>query len=300
MRLRLILAACALCALLPLGSEASACFINYPVEIGNSNRTEAHRERDREARERREARALLVTRTAQARTAMAQGYDIVGALAEMLVPNIRPVPIVVPQSCEPWNEIDLADGNETIADLLAGSKFAGWASRYHDFAPPWQGETVGPACNAEFRGRFAALLRRRMTEPQLRAAYLFLAARAWNWKGNPVPLQNAGHLDLDDLTLSRVTISRLVAFEGRTRRPPIRWTPDSSRHQDIIRWTRRDPSGRALQAAMDAFWQEHGAVLSESERVCPAATARWPSVQAQIVAPLESWPARYPNSPPPR
>ncbi len=92
-----------------------------------------------------------------------------------------------------------------------------------------------------------------------------------------------------------------MAFEGRTRRLPIGWKPGSSVElQDIIRWTRRDPNGRALQAAMDAFWREYGPLLDQPQRACPAATARGPSVQAQIVAPLQAWAERYPNWTPTR
>lgn len=291
MRFRLGLAATAFCAALPLGNEAAACMWNYPLEVGGSRRTEAERERARAAQARYESRELFRARSAQALTALAQGYDITGALAEMLVPNVRPVPIERSDSCGASNEIDFAEGEETVADLLAGTRFAGWADRYLDFAPPWEGETIGPACNAEFRGRFVAVLRRRMTEPQRRDAYLFLASRIANWKGDPAPLGNAGHLSTDPRA-----ISRLVAFEGRTRRPPIRWTAASYREErSIRRWIARHSSGRALQAAIDEFWRESEPLLLDSERTCPEATARWPSVQARIVAPLEAWVARYPG-----
>ena len=291
MRVPLALAALAATLVLPFGSEAAACMWNYPLEVGESRMSDAERERRARRQARREARELFRARSAAAEAALAQGYDIVGALAEMLVPNIRPVPIQRSDSCGASNEIDLAEGEESVADLLVGTRFADWAGRYLDFAPPWEGETIGPACNAEFRSRFAAVLRRRLTEPQLREAYLFLASRIANWKGDPVPLQTAGHVAGDPRA-----ISRLVAFEGHGRSLPVRWTADSYREVQRIRgWMARDPGGRALKAAIDEFWSESAPLLDAPEHACPAATARWPSVQAQIVAPLEAWVARYPN-----
>jgi|GEM_PF-1855889 len=285
--------ALALAMMLPLGSEAAACMWNAPL---GDDRTEAERERDRRAYARRAARVLLRERTAAAQAALASGYDITGALAEMLVPNIRPVPVRLPQSCESANEYDPAGGDEDAEDWLSGTGYEAWASQYELIGPPWEGETLGPACNAEFRSGFAALLRRRMTEPQRQQAYLFLAARIGDWKGDPQPLRPVGHFDFEPRG-----ISRLIAFEGETRRPPVRWLPSSSGDaRDIGRWLRADPSGRALQRAMDEFWRESGPLLDSPQRACPAALARWPSVQRRIVAPIEEAIRRNIRPPEPR
>jgi hypothetical protein len=48
------------------------------------------------------------------------------------------------------------------------------------------------------------------------------------------------------------------------------------------------PSGRAFKAALDDFWRESGPLLGDSDRICPAAVARWPEAQARIVALVES------------
>lgn len=295
MRRRLVLLALPLALALPLGSEARACFINYPVEVGGERRSASERRRAALAQARRAAQELLARREAAAEAALAQGYDFTGALAEILVPNIRPVPIEEPQSCGSGNEYDEAGGDEEAADWLAGTGYEAWAPMYDQFSP-WEGETFGPACNAEFRTRFAALLRRRMSEEERREAYRFLAARIGNWKGDPLPLQPVGHLAGE-----RRGISRHVAFAGGARRPPIRWlSPSSGQPGDIERWLRGTSSGRALQGAMDEFWHDNGALIESSQQACPAALARWPSVQARIVAPIEAAIARLAPAPEPQ
>jgi hypothetical protein len=96
-------------------------------------------------------------------------------------------------------------------------------------------------------------------------------------------------------------VRRLVAFEGSSRQLPIRWTARSPGDAMAIqRWIERSASGRALKAAMDRFWLENGPLLASPAAVCPAATARWPSVQAQLLAPAAEWRRRHPNRTPPR
>jgi hypothetical protein len=293
MRRGLALLALPIAAALPLGSAAQACMFMAPLEVGDDHRSRAERRRALLQEARRESRERLTRRSAAAQAALASGYDFTGALAEILVPNIRPVPIELPQSCDVANEYDPAGGDEEVEDWLAGTGYEGWADAYRSIAPPWEGETFGPACNAEFRTRFAALLRRRMSEAQRREAYLFLAARIGNWKGGPQPLQPIGQFSVE-----RLGIARLVAFTGGTRRPPIEWLGASSGEpDDIRRWLRATESGRALQATMDDFWSENGALIETPEQACPAALARWPSVQARIVAPIAAAIAR--NVPPP-
>lgn len=296
MRRRFALLALPLTLALPLGAEAQACVILYPVGSEDRRMSEGERRRAALAQARRDARDLLAVRSAAAHDALASGYDVDGALAEILVPNIRPVPIRRPQSCESANEYDLASGDEDAEDWLAGTGYERWASVYLSIAPLWEGETFGPACNAELRTRFAALLRRRLTEAQRSDAYLFLAARISNWKGDPQPLQPAGHFWFEPRG-----ISRLVAFADETRRPPVRWnTSSSGAPGDIDLWLRTHPSGLALQGAMDEFWRENAPLLDTDESACPAALARWPSVQARIVAPIEDAIARNVPAPQPR
>jgi hypothetical protein len=296
MRRRLVLAAFPLALALSLGSEARACMITTAVETEGRRVSESERRRDARAQARRAARERLARWSAAAEAALAGGYDISGALAEILVPNIRPVPIRPPQSCGSANEIDQAAGDEDVEDWLAGTGYEAWARTYDLIGPSWEGETFGPACNAEIRTRFADLLRRRLSEERRRDAYLFLAARIPHWKGDPQPLRPVGHFSYET-----TGIGRLVAFAGETRQLPIRWLPSSSGEQgDIARWLREHPSGVALQAAMDEFWRENGPLLDANESACPAALARWPSVQAQIVVPIEEAIARNVPEPRPR
>ena len=246
----------------------------------------AERERQRLERDRRAAEARVRYRLADAHTA-AVLIDRLGALAEMLVPNIRPVPIWRDSRGLP-NEVDLAQGVETPADWVAGTRFERLSEEQLAVVGRWRGETFGPACNAEFRARFAEHLRGTMEPRALRDAYIFLAPRTPYWRGQPVALRPMAHW-----AEGRPMISRLVAFDGTGRRPPVRWSAEfETIEREIVRWTKRDRTGRALQRSMDAFWRDHAALLDAPERACPDAAARWPTVQARIVARLEALASR--------
>jgi hypothetical protein len=133
------------------------------------------------------------------------------------------------------------------------------------------------------RTRFAAHIGRRVHGPgQLKEAYRFLAARTPYWRGDPPALQPTGHWR-EDLPM----VSRLVAFDGDTRRPPVRWSADfESIEQDLVRWTGRSRTGRLVRQAMDEFWRENGPLLGSDARICPETAARRTAIQARIVAPL--------------
>lgn len=255
------------------------------ASVAATQESGAESERQRQQRDRRAAEARVRYRLADAHIA-AVHVERLGALAEMLVPNIRPVPIWHDSRGLP-NEVDLAEGVETPADWVAGTR-ARLSEEQLAIVGRWRGETLGPACNAEFRARFAEHLRRTMEPRALRDAYIFLAPRTPYWRGQPVALQPTAHW-----AEGRPMISRLVAFDGTSRRPPVRWSAEfETIEREIVRWTKRDRTGRALQRSMDAFWRDHAALLDAPERACPDAAARWPSVQARIVARLESLAAR--------
>lgn len=76
---------------------------------------------------------------------------------------------------------------------------------------------------------------------------------------------------------------RLVAFDGTTRRPPLRWLDAG-----VSRWAARDPTGRILQGVIDDFWRESAPLLERTERACPAALAAWPATKARIVTEIEA------------
>lgn len=256
---RILLVGLALAAALSAGGAASACaYVPITYVGGPPSARQLAAERERLARD------LVRQRRAGAQAALARGVDAPAELARMLVPNIRPVPIER-SDCGAENEIDMADGEEGIEAWLAGTYLAPYSDEFAFMAWHYQGETLGRACNAEFRDRFAADLRRRLDARQLRATYLFLAAR---WSGSERPAR------------------RLVAFEDRGRRPPVRW--ESWYRRDIDRWTRRDGDGRALQRSLDDFWRENAPLLDDTARACPAAAARWPDMQARIVAEIEA------------
>jgi hypothetical protein len=264
MRSRLLLRGLALAAALSAGGEATACFYTTPIPIMVDGRPPSQRQIAANQR---------LGRLFAAQRALAGGTDASAELAKMLVPNIRPV-MLLHSDCGPMNENDLADGEETVEDWLAGTYLAGGgADRFAAVVRGRHDETFGPACNAEFRERFSAHLRRRLDARQLRASYLFLATR---WRGEPA--------------VSRAP--RLIAFEGRTRRPPLRWVAANQWDDaQIARWLARKPAGRALKQAMDEFWAEATPLLDDSASACPAAVAAWPAVQARIVAEIEE---RYP------
>jgi hypothetical protein len=259
MRGRIILGGLALAAALTAGGEASACALVPVTYIGGQPSA-----RQLAAERARFARQQVRQRLPRAQAALAAGIDAPAELARMLVPNIRPVPIQS-SDCGPENEIDMADGEEKVEDWLAGTYLVRYSSEFSNMAWSYRGETLGPACNAEFRERFAAHLRGTLDARQLRESYLFLAPR---WPGLAQP------------------VSRLVAFEDRRRRPPVRW--ESYFGPEIERWTRRTGDGRALQRAVDDFWRDNAALLETPDRACPAAVARWPAAQARIVAEIEA------------
>ncbi|HET9637726.1 MAG TPA: hypothetical protein VFP12_00795 [Allosphingosinicella sp.] len=247
------------------GAEANACFVTGGIlgpkpsraeELASAKQWSAYRVRER----------IL-----SARRSWAAGIDAPDILAEWLVPNVRPVPRQH-SDCAPPKEVDLGDGEETWDDWLAGTPYAGRAVQYEEVLWNYEGPTPGPACNAEVRARFADHLRRRLTPDELRESYLFLAARR--------PDTNA--------------VVRLTAFSSGTRRPPLRWSgADLWTDDQVRRWLRRHPAGRALNSASDQFWAETEPLLDDKARLCPAATAAWPAAQAALVREIEALKARY-------
>jgi len=260
------LAALALAASVTLPGEAAACFYSPGTTrigppLGPSEQAAAERQR---------ARQMTAARLANARARLETGRDPALELAEMLVPNVRPI-WIDHSDCGPRNEIDHAAGEETREELLAGTRFAG---RADDFAVVWRafdGESFGSMCNSEFRTRFASFLRRRLGAEQVDQAYLFLAAR---WHGT---------------TDAAAPLRRLTAFAYSAWRPPLVWmTEEPWQEREIARWLRRVPAGRALKQAIDDFWWESAPLLDDSRAACPEAFARRGEAQARLVALFEA------------
>lgn len=246
--------------------EAAAC-VWLPTTVVEVGKPQS--EWERRAEEKRFSAQGVRQRRLAAERAWAAGVDGAAELADILIPNVRPVPIRR-SSCGVENEIDHGEGEERHEDWLAGTRFAGKAESFPRVLRHFDGETLGPTCNAEVRSRFAAFLGSRLTARQLRASYIFLIARG---------------PDRDPSAL----VQRMMAFRGVMRRPPVHWLPrDRWQGAQIIRWTSRHPTGRALQAAVDAFWRENEPLLGSVERTCPVAAARWSVEQARLVSQIEA------------
>jgi hypothetical protein len=236
------------------GGEAGACVYSvFDEEIG-PKRTG----REIAADEARLARERLVRNTRAAQRQLAEGADPAEGLADMLVPNIQPVHIEA-SSCG-VGEIDWADTGEARYEPLAGTVYAGRETEFRRIVNDYGPGTLGPYCNAEFRTLFAGHLRRRLAPARLKQSYIFLAVRR-----------------------PHGAIQRLMAFEGKTRRPPVHWVGDAQ----IAAWTRRHPAGRALSAAIADFWREMAPRLAGVETSCPAAYGKWRQDQASLVARIE-------------
>lgn len=275
MRLRLALLALALAAGATGGGEAVACgYAVHEEVLGEDGLSAAERERRRIAWERRLLAEQVRGRRAAAEAALVTGADAPAMLAEMLVPNVRPV-VISPAICFwPPSEIDVGPGEETGRDWLAGTRFERREDEFYLILEDVDGVLPGRPCNAEFRGRFADHLRRIMTAEQLRNATLFLGAR---WPS----LNQPG------------TMARFTVFGRDVRQPPVHWvSPEPRLGGQVRRWTRRDAAGRALQAAMDDFWRDTAPLFGDYARICPIAETAWRGTQARLVAALEAEEAR--------
>jgi hypothetical protein len=220
------------------------------------------RERERAEAERARERERRNLRRAAAEQAAAGPDRGAAALAEMLVPNVRPIFIDRPM-CDPPSEIDHGGGEPAHdSEWLAGTPYDGRYAEFSGVVRSLGGELPGAACNAEVRNRFAGHLRRRLTARQLREATLFLGA---------------GWFRID----AREPVTRLTAFRTPDRRAPVDWQggPESG----LARWAREDRTGRALQRATDGFWRETGPLLGDADRLCPAATTVWRAAQRALV-----------------
>lgn len=275
MRLRLVLLALALAGAATAGGEAAACTVTIDAgTFGEDGLSEAERERRRIASERRLLERQIGGRRAAAEAALITGADAPRALAEMLVPNVRPVFIEQGYCLGPPNEIDRGAGVETARDWLAGTRFEGREVEFRRILRDVDDALPGTPCNAEFRDWFADHLRRGMTARQLRGAYLFLGAR---WP-----------------SLDRSwAVTRFTAFAGNARRPPVHWvSPEPRLHASILRWARRDATGWAVQRAMDDFWRDNAPLFGDYARICPVAETEWRGTRARLVAALEAEEAR--------
>jgi hypothetical protein len=263
MRWRMLLCALAAAAATTAGKAEACTYSVFTEEIG-PKRTAEEIAADQE----RLRRELLRQATRAAQRQLAEGADAGSELADMLVPNIQAVYIEA-SSCGA-GEIDWAGSAEAGYRPLAGTPYAGREDEFHRIVSDYGPGTLGPVCNAEFRGRFADHLRRQLTPAQLKQSYIFLTARR-----------------------PHGAVQRLMAFEGKGRLPPVSWVGNAQ----IFAWAGRHPTGRALSAAIAGFWRETTPLLANPELSCPDVFARWRQGQAVLVAHIEE--ALKPRKPKP-
>jgi hypothetical protein len=205
-------------------------------------------------------------RTREAELAWRKGVNGAAELAEMLVPNVRPIEILR-VDCLGSDEIDYASDRGRREDWLAGTAYAGQEGDYARILREFGGSAFGRSCNAEMRWRFAEHLRRQLTPQELRGAYIFLGARRPRDGG----------------------LRRLTSFDGGSRHPPLHWIgADPPQNVQIARWLRSSPAGQAVKRATDAFWAEAGPLLGDNDRICPASTARHRAEHADLLRQLDA------------
>jgi hypothetical protein len=233
------------------------------------------------AEERNDSAAETRRRLAEGKARLRAGkVDPAAELAELLVPNIRPVWVEM-TSCGPMGEVDYGDGNLTwgslYRSLVAGTPLAGKDPEFFAaLLDRSEAFPLEPPCNAEFRKGFAAYIERSVPADHLRQAWLFLSARQR-------PADSFGD-----------RYHRLVRFEGGRRAPPVRWTAgDRWLEGQIARALARTAWGRSLTGAMDAFWAEAGGRVGENERACPVAFAEWARVRERVVAEMIAMDAQH-------
>ena len=250
-------------------APASACLIYSPTCVGDReacNPTPAQRRAQEKLASEEETRRRLI----DARARMARGEaDPAAELAELLVPNIRPV-WLEHSSCGPEGEVDYGKGRVTeqtdYENLVSGTPLEG--SEIGEFARIVRSElySLGPECNTEFRRTFATFLRSSLSGANLEQAWLFLGARH-RPHGAFLP-----------------RFRRLVSFKGDSRAPPIRWMFENEwLEKQVAAALRRTAWGRSLSAATDAFWTRHSSGLQENQRACPEAAADWEELRRQLI-----------------
>lgn len=243
-------------ALLGFAQPARACFVVPITYVGTA--PERLSPRQILAADRRWSKIATRQRLVAGKARLREGrVDVAAELAELLVPNPRP--IFIPESnCGPHGEIDFAAGRERIQDefasLVKGTPLAG--SDWSDFAGLLRASDTslafGAGCNGEFRRTFAAFLSAEVNDADLRDAWLFLGAR------------------------QRADYDRLTVFDGRTRHPPVRWLLSNPRLKDEVRrYVRKRAAGRSIEAATDKFWAINGPLLDDDNHVCPNFNADW-------------------------
>jgi hypothetical protein len=206
------------------------------------------------AEQRQLSRAQTTARSKEAARRLASSnVNVAADLAELLVPNIRPI-LLQFSSCGQEGEIDLAGGLEharpvNIADdpRLAGINLSDHGRTIRDFG----GTDELAACNVEFRDRFAGWLSEQLSEEDMRASWLFLIARKRE---------------------QRRTYGRLMTFDRETRKPPVHWwSYDRWIAKDIDRFVTKDAAGRRLAEKIASFWGQHAAMLESDDLACPNA-----------------------------
>lgn len=222
------------------------------------------------AQQRQGSRQQTEMLTRVARTKLAKGEaQIVADLAELLVPNVRPV-FVMQSDCGPQGEVDFVGSLHQPARIPLDDprlRRIDWGKHRQlitEFDGLWE---LGPACNLEFRRRFGSYLESNLPNSTLQDSWLFLIARkrTQDFYGS--------------------AYARLMVFEGRTRHPPVRWWGyDEWIRKDIDRFIQKRDAGRALAGVIEAFWREQEPNLDSDDRVCPTTIKTMREDRERLVA----------------
>lgn len=262
-----------------LGAVPAYACAFQPITCIGSDRQCHPTEAQRRARERHWSFVATRQAAAEARARLEEGgVDVSAELAELLVPNVRPIRTQM-SDCGPIGEVDNGAGRETpeslFREVTAGTRWEGGdASSYASIFRARE-LSFGTPCNAEFRRSFAAMLNRSVAPTDLHRAWLFLAARQRT--------QPSGFL----------SYWRMTRFEGDARVPPIQWQlGDEWLEAQVARFVRRDRAGRALADAMDRFWRERAPTLSDDSQVCPITRTEWEQSKRRVIEEMAARDAR--------
>lgn len=244
-------------------------FFMIPATAGACVRTPlpAQSESERRAWSREQTR----DRSQEASERLASGdVDVVGELAELLVPNIRPV-LIERSSCGPEGEIDFADGEPRFLGMELRSDYrlrnVGSRTFRNAVVNSTIGSSFGGMCNSEFRRRFADWLESELSEEDLRDSWRFLVARK------------------RERGLFGSIYGRLMAFDRNTRQPPVRWVgADQWISRDIERFVSRRSTGRSLATAISGFWAANSELLVSDELACPTTSQEWEEEKERLVS----------------
>jgi hypothetical protein len=218
-------------------------------------------------------RAILAKSAATARLSKLRAdlrerrVDPATELADMLIPNIRPVPIAT-SDCGDADEFDTLGGlNREKSNVFAGTELEGLdPDRFAGFYRK-VGGAPGRHCNVEFRARFAAYLRARTSDKILAESYVTLANER------------------------KIANFRYYRFVDNRREPPLVTYGNftAARAKQTPLWYVLDPE-RPVGRSIANFWTEVGRRVSDDTFACPVAHEDFRNARDGEIARLRAGP----------